>query len=98
MATQVELVGVEVEVLQHLVAVGEERPVLGHGEALEARHLSRGDQVERVVVVIPVTTDGVGLLEAVDVVTGIEHGLECSEAGGSGADDAVASHGHPRCS
>ena len=92
-ATQVELIGEEVEVLQHLIAVGEERPVLGHGEALVAGHLTGGDQVERVVVVIPVPADGVGLLEAVDLMARIEHGLEGGKARRAGSNDAVASHG-----
>ena len=46
--------------------------------------------MQRVVVSVPVTADSVGLLVAVDVVAGLTQLLERGDAGGTGADDAVA--------
>ena len=48
--------------------------------------------MESVVVVVPVTADDVRLLKAVDLVARIQHGLDQSQAGWAGADDAVAIH------
>ena len=86
------MVGVRVQVGQHLVAGGEQRVVRRHREVVVAGHVARGDQVERVVVGVPVSADPVGLLKALDDPARLGQGLHGGQAGGAGADHAVASH------
>ena len=87
-------VGVRVQVGGDLVARREERVVGRHREARVARHVARGDEVQGLVVGVPVAADAVGRLEAVDLAAAREQGLEGGEAGGAGADDAVGRGGH----
>jgi hypothetical protein len=85
--------GVGLEVGPYLVAAGEVREVRRHGEVLEVGHVPRGDEVQRVIVGVPVAADPVGLLVAVDVVAGLAELLQGGDAGRTGPDDAVAGHG-----
>ena len=83
---------VRLEILAHLVSTGEMRIVRGHGESLEPRHVAGRDQVQSVVVGVPMPAHTIGLLEAVDVHPLRAQSLKGGDAGGAGTDDAVAGH------
>jgi len=70
------VVGGEAEdVVAHLVAAREQRIAGGHREALEARRVARGDQVQGLVVGVPMATDPVAAFEAVDGKTFVKEDL-----------------------
>ena len=64
-----------------------------HREVFEERRVPRGDQVERVIVGVPVPTHTIGLLVAVDLVARRAELLQGGDARRAGPDDAVAGHG-----
>jgi hypothetical protein len=90
--TEREVVGVRVEVGQHLVAGGEQRVVRRHREALVTGDVPRGDQVQCVVVGVPVAAHPVGLLETVDFAARLGQGFHGGQPGRAGADHAIAGH------
>jgi hypothetical protein len=77
-----------------LVAPREVRVVGGHREALERGRVARGDQVQRLVVGVPVAADPIGLLEALDLVAGLAQLLQGRQPGRAGTDHAVSGHPH----
>jgi hypothetical protein len=86
---QAEGVGVVVLVRLELVAARVNRLVGRHGEAVEAGAAFRSDQVQGIVVGVPVTADVPGLLETVHVEAGVGHSLQGGKASGPGANDAI---------
>ena len=82
------------DVVAHLVAAREQRIVRRHREALEARRVARRDQVQALVVGVPVPADAVAALEAVDGKTFVEEHLQRAQPGGAGADQAVVASAH----
>jgi hypothetical protein len=84
--------GEGLDVAAHLVAAGEVGVLRRHREALERGGVPRGDEVQRVVVAVPVAADAAGALEAHDLVPGRAQLLDGGQAGGTGTDDAVAGH------
>src|SRR5699024_11128129 len=86
---QSEFVGIRGDVVPDLVPAREVRVIIGHREALEMSLVAGGDEVERLVVGVPVPGDSVGFLEAVGVDAGGVQLRECGEPGGSGTDDRV---------
>jgi hypothetical protein len=73
-----------------LVPPGKVRVVLRHREALERGHVPRGDQVQGLVVGMPVPADPAGLLKALGVVARLAELLEGGDARRASPDDAVA--------
>jgi hypothetical protein len=86
------LAGVRLDVGADLVAAREVRVVAGIGKSSKKVMSLEGDQVERVVVGVPVPADPVGLLEAVDLVARLAEMLQGGDAGCAGPDDEVAGH------
>ncbi|MNF58754.1 hypothetical protein D3C84_403220 [compost metagenome] len=86
---QAEGVGVVVHVRLDLVAARVNRIVGRHGEAVEAGAAFRSDQMQGIVVGVPVTADVPRLLETVHVEAGVGHGLQGGKASGPGANDAI---------
>ena len=86
------LAGVRLDVGAHLVAAREVGVLRRHREVLEEGRVARGDQVQRVVVGVPVPAHPIGLLVAVDLVARRPQLLQGGDAGRAGPDDAVAGH------
>jgi len=63
------VMGVRLDVAPNLVPTRKVRVLLGHREALEVGHVARSDQVQRVVVGVPMSPDAIGLLKALDLVS-----------------------------
>lgn len=80
------------DVRADLIAPRKVRVIGRHRKAFEEGHIARGDQVQRLVVGVPVPADPIGLLEALDVVTRLAHLLECGHTRCTGADDTVTRH------
>ena len=84
------------DVVAHLVAAREQRILRRHREAVEARRVARRDQVQALVVGVPVPADAVAALEAVDGKAFVAQHLKRAQPGGAGADQAVVASRHAR--
>ena len=82
------------DVVAHLVAAREQRILRRHREPVEARRVARRDQVQALVVGVPVPADAIAALEAVDGESFVAQHLERAEPGGAGADHAVVASRH----
>lgn len=86
-------VGGSVEVLDHLVPAGEVGPVLRHRMTPEPGPVPGCDQVETVVVGVPVSPGPVGCFETVEFQPGLDQGVHGSHTGGPGTNHAISRGG-----
>jgi hypothetical protein len=82
------------DVVAHLVAAREQRILRRHREALEARRVARRNQMQALVVGVPMASDVVTALEAVDGKTFVNEHLESAKSGRSSTDQAVSTWRH----
>ena len=87
--TEVIAVGEPLEVLERLRPAGEVGPTLRHRVATETRTVPWSDQVEAVVVGVPMSTDAFGGLEAVELDARADQCLHRCHAGRARSDDAT---------
>jgi hypothetical protein len=84
------------DVVAHLVAARKQRILRWHRIAVKAGRVARRNEMDGLVVAVPVAADAVGALEAFDGKTFVKQHLKRAQPGAAGADQAGMARAHER--